>query len=256
LSNADEGLLQFNTSVRTARTLNRLKEPINITGPFDEGYLERLPSEVLDNMDTVSKVLLDFRRRIEYATDSELEEIASGRLPDWQKREIERLLEARKIGIAEHVPEPLKELPSWYKQYVRERLGTEVLPYGSQAQWREYARELSSLDQAKTREQLEAWINKNKQYVGDVQTWITTGARHPTSRTSKGTPQRLPTPYFEPRPFRESTRVLNIERLRADLRDRYVRATGFDPRAQGVDEPVQNALDLKKNREFPEACGI
>jgi hypothetical protein len=168
-----------------------------------------------------------------------------GRLPSWQKTILDDTIEARKTS-AMGPQERLKALPQAERARLNE-LGYDHVPQTVNELKRVHS-ELLALDKIRTVPALTAWLKRNTDIAGDPQDWI--GRNLPTGKTyqdatGKTVEKHVMSPYWESRPFYESGRRLNIDRIKSVLKARY-------PDQRFVDGTKQTIGDaLKVNERLP-----
>ena len=182
----------------------------------------------------------DFSDRLMSSDMSILETMSKkGRLPQWQKTILDETIETRKVTNA--APEErLASLPKEERVRLNE-LGYDHVPQTVEDLKRVHT-EMLALDKVKTVPELTKWLKRNTDIVGDPQEYI--GRSIPTGKTYTsplGTFEKhVMSPYWEPRPFYETGRRLNIPRIKSVIKAQYP-----DQRiADGTNQTIGDALRI------------
>jgi hypothetical protein len=211
----------------------------------------RTPEVIEDVKRTAEFYRRAFQERVAMADDSTLKSIKD--VPQWQKREITAELE-RRAKSGEQITAAWKALPREERQRLQ-LLGWMRIPDDPRIIARTNAA-LAELDNIKTAAQLERWVKRpsNAAIVGDWQEFVSKSIKTGETYEAGGKvfEKTRPSAYWEPRSFYENRLVLNVERVKQEIRARF-------PKNPEVSRNGADAIGLK--REPGEAsilgqCGI
>jgi hypothetical protein len=221
----------WNRDIAAAHLLDIGEVPTHITDPNIQAEVEHVASQYQR----------DFIERTHLATDKALTTMASpkSRLPSWQRRIVDETLDARRTGLQTHL-ESVKRLPTEERDRLR-ALGWDGLPQDPHVLGR-VQQELDTLDSLKTVPELRRWLERNRDVTGDPSQWL--GRKLKTGETYTGLSGKLTektkmSPYWEPKSFFETERILNIGRIKSEIRARFPDRRPVDGTAQPIGDIIK-----------------
>lgn len=230
---------EFNKKIAASHMLDTGEIPAHLKTP-----------EVIDDVKRTAAYYRDtFSERIRFADDQTLKDIKVA--PDWQKRLIAEELAVRK-RTGDAVIAAWEGLPKDEQRRLK-TLGWMNVPDDPRAIGRT-TKLLQDLDKVTTEQELIRWMNRSgaQAIVGDKSAFI--GKMIPTGETyidaaGKTVRRTDASPYWEPRSFYENRLVLNVDKAKQAIRDRFPTDTPLRRRGAEV-------LGIIKDDKNLGPCGI
>ena len=230
---------EWNTKIAAAYMLDTGEVPAHLTKP-----------EVVDEVLRVAQHhKRAFTDRVQMADDKTLRDLKV--IPEWQKRVVDAELDQRK-RLGESYSPAWTALPK-DEQKRLQTLGWMRVPDSPKDVARTQVL-LDELDGITTEQGLIRWMNKKgvQNIVGDKQAFIgkmtETGESY-TNSDGEATMKTEASPYWEPRSFYENRLVLNVEKVKTELRRRFP----IDPNQK---RGLADTIKLKQVGENLGECGL